>query len=154
VESEKFPLLQVKGSGGFYYAQKEVREIIAYARIVARTRITGGSRTERLSGRALIGVPFRDRQIAACQLLYGSYPRLFVIDGAEKIRAQQLGEFPRIDAIAFVADFQQRIPARIAGQHSRDMRLEQVTCKLPRRPWINCRMVAAFVSRMDSITMS
>jgi len=32
VESEKFPLLQVKGSGGFYYAQKEVREIIAYAR--------------------------------------------------------------------------------------------------------------------------
>ena len=32
VESKKFPLLQVKGSGGFYYSQKEVREIIAYAR--------------------------------------------------------------------------------------------------------------------------
>jgi len=32
-----------------------------------------------------------------------------VIDRAEKVRAQQLGEFPRIDAIAFVADFQQRI---------------------------------------------
>ncbi len=87
-----------------------------------------------------------------------------MIDGAEKIRAQQLGEFPRIDAIAFVADFQQRILARITDQHLRDVGLEQVvqpgragaflegTCKLPRRPWINCRTVAAFVSRMNSIT--
>jgi hypothetical protein len=49
-----------------------------------------------------------------------------MIDGAEKVRAQQLGEFPRIDAIAFVADFQQRIPARIADQHLLDMGLEQV----------------------------
>jgi len=32
VESKKFPLLQEKGSGGFYYSQDEVREIIAYAR--------------------------------------------------------------------------------------------------------------------------
>ena len=32
VESKKFPLLQVKGSGGFYYSQDEVREIVAYAR--------------------------------------------------------------------------------------------------------------------------
>src|SRR5229473_315071 len=28
----------------------------------------------------------------------------------------------------------------------------KVTCKLPRRPWINCRRVPVFVSRMDSIT--
>ena len=69
---------------------------------------------------------FRDRQIAARQLLYGSYARLFVIDGPEKVRAQQLGEFPRIDAVALVADFQQRIPARIADQHLRDVGLEQV----------------------------
>jgi hexosaminidase len=32
VESKKFPSLQEKGSGGFYYSQDEVREIIAYAR--------------------------------------------------------------------------------------------------------------------------
>ena len=32
IESKKFPLLQQKGSGGFYYSQDEVREIIAYAR--------------------------------------------------------------------------------------------------------------------------
>ncbi|PYU10889.1 MAG: beta-N-acetylhexosaminidase [Acidobacteria bacterium] len=31
VESRKFPLLQQKGSGGFYYSQDEVREIIGYA---------------------------------------------------------------------------------------------------------------------------
>lgn len=32
VESKTFPLLQQKGSGGFYYSEGEVREIIAYAR--------------------------------------------------------------------------------------------------------------------------
>jgi hexosaminidase len=32
IESKKFPLLQEKASGGFYYSQDEVREIIAYAR--------------------------------------------------------------------------------------------------------------------------
>ena len=32
VESKKFPLLQEKGSGGFYYSQDEVREMVAYAR--------------------------------------------------------------------------------------------------------------------------
>jgi hexosaminidase len=32
VESKRFPLLQEKGSGGFYYTQDEVREVVAYAR--------------------------------------------------------------------------------------------------------------------------
>jgi hexosaminidase len=32
IESKKFPLLQEKASGSFYYSQDEVREIIAYAR--------------------------------------------------------------------------------------------------------------------------
>jgi len=32
IESKQFPLLQEKGSGGFYYSQDEVREVIAYAR--------------------------------------------------------------------------------------------------------------------------
>jgi hexosaminidase len=32
IESKRFPLLQEKGSGGFYYSQDEVREIVAYAR--------------------------------------------------------------------------------------------------------------------------
>ena len=31
IESKSFPLLQEKGSGGFYYSQHEVREVIAYA---------------------------------------------------------------------------------------------------------------------------
>ncbi|HKU25873.1 MAG TPA: family 20 glycosylhydrolase, partial [Candidatus Sulfotelmatobacter sp.] len=32
IESKKYPLLQKKASGGFYYTQDEVREIVAYAR--------------------------------------------------------------------------------------------------------------------------
>ncbi len=32
IESKKFPLLQENGSGGFYYSQDQVREIVAYAR--------------------------------------------------------------------------------------------------------------------------
>jgi hexosaminidase len=32
IESKQFPLLQERGSGGFYYSQDEVREVIAYAR--------------------------------------------------------------------------------------------------------------------------
>jgi hexosaminidase len=32
IESKRFPLLQKKASGGFYYTQAEVKEIIAYAR--------------------------------------------------------------------------------------------------------------------------
>ena len=31
-ESKKYPLLQEKGSGGFYYTQDEMRDVIAYAR--------------------------------------------------------------------------------------------------------------------------
>ena len=32
IESKKYPLLQEKGSGGFYYSQDDVRDVIAYAR--------------------------------------------------------------------------------------------------------------------------
>lgn len=32
IESKKYPLLQGKASGGFYYSQDEVRQIVAYAR--------------------------------------------------------------------------------------------------------------------------
>jgi len=32
IESKRFPLLQQKGSGGFYYSQDDVREVINYAR--------------------------------------------------------------------------------------------------------------------------
>lgn len=32
IESKKFPLLQEKASGGFYYTQEEVKEVVAYAR--------------------------------------------------------------------------------------------------------------------------
>jgi len=49
-----------------------------------------------------------------------------VIDGPEKIGAQQLGKLPRINTITFVADFQQRILPRIADQDLRDMGLEQI----------------------------
>jgi hexosaminidase len=32
IESKRFPLLHQKGSGGLYYSQEEVREVVAYAR--------------------------------------------------------------------------------------------------------------------------
>jgi hexosaminidase len=32
IESKKYPLLQQKGSGGFFYSQDDVRDVIAYAR--------------------------------------------------------------------------------------------------------------------------
>jgi hexosaminidase len=32
IESRKYPLLQQKGSGGFFYSQEDVRDVIAYAR--------------------------------------------------------------------------------------------------------------------------
>lgn len=32
IESKKYPLLQEKGSGGFFYSQNDVRDVVAYAR--------------------------------------------------------------------------------------------------------------------------
>src|SRR2546427_7368086 len=76
----------------------------------------------------------------------------------------QLGQLPCIDPVTLVPGFQQGILPRIAHHHFRDVRLEQVvqpggtdpsskvTYKFPRSPWMNCRMVAAFVSMTDSIS--
>src|SRR5260370_13904805 len=68
---------------------------------------------------------FDDGHVAARYFLHRSYAGVFVIDRPEKIGAQQLDKFPRIDAVAFVADFQQRTLPSITNQHFRDMGLEQ-----------------------------
>jgi len=46
-------------------------------------------------------------------------------DGPQKIRAQQLGQFSRIDAVALIAHFQQGIFPRITDHQLRDLGLEQ-----------------------------
>jgi hypothetical protein len=63
--------------------------------------------------------------LAACQFLQSANTRLAVIHRAELVQIQQLGQLAGIDAVILVADFQQGILARIADQHSGDVRLEQ-----------------------------
>ena len=46
---------------------------------------------------------FRDRQIAAGQLLQSAQPVLSVVDRGEMVAAQELGQLPRIDPIALAA---------------------------------------------------
>src|SRR5712692_4465382 len=75
---------------------------------------------------------FADRQITAGQLLQGPYSLLPVIDRPEKIRPQQLGQLPGIDAVTLAAFFQQSIPAGVAHHDLRDVRLQQVV--QPSRP--------------------
>jgi hypothetical protein len=87
-----------------------------------------------------------------------------VIDGSQKVRAQQFSEFPCIDTIALVTDFQQGILPRVTDQDLRDLGLEQGVqpgragaffeghMQAATQTWINARMVFAFVSRMASIT--
>jgi hypothetical protein len=88
-----------------------------------------------------------------------------MVDRLEKVGAQQLGQLSRVNPVTLVAFFQQGIPSWIAHHVCRDVRLQQVVklggpsssskvkCKYPRSPWINCKMVIAFVSMMDSITI-
>src|SRR5215472_9046216 len=88
-----------------------------------------------------------------------------VIDGVEMIEAQQLGQSPRVDLVVLVAFPHGLVFSRIAHHHFRDVRLQQVvqpggrssffkvTCKSPRSPSINCRIMLAFVSMTPSITI-
>ena len=48
-----------------------------------------------------------------------------VIDRAQLVVLQQLGQLPRIDAIILIAFLQQSISARIANHQSRDVRPQQ-----------------------------
>jgi hypothetical protein len=57
------------------------------------------------------------------------------------------GRFPRIAH----HDFRDMWHSRSYNQAA-DVPRSKLTCKLPRSPWINSRMVAASISRMDSIT--
>ena len=58
---------------------------------------------------------------------------LSVIHRPDKIRAQQFGQLPGIDAVTLAALFQQRIPAGITQHEFRDVRLQQIvqTSQLP-----------------------
>src|SRR4029077_8502955 len=46
---------------------------------------------------------FRDRQIAARELLQGAYAILSVVDRGEMVAAQELGQLPSIDPVALAA---------------------------------------------------
>jgi hypothetical protein len=105
-----------------------------------------------------------DRQVAACQFLKRADSRFTVIDRIEFAQVRQFGQLACIDAVVLVPGLEQGILTRITDQHLRDVGLEKIVppsgtgalfegqMQLPRRPWINWRIVAAFVSRMDSPT--
>src|SRR2546429_8561815 len=86
-----------------------------------------------------------------------------MIDRGEKTAAKQIGQLASIDPVILVPRLSR---AFLRGSHTRtfvrcglsrscnhaaQVPSSKVTCKLPRNPWTNCRMVAAFVSRIDSI---
>src|SRR2546422_4356172 len=112
------------------------------------------------------GEIFGGRQITAGQLLQGSQARfrLSLVDRREKAAAQQLGQLPCIDPVTLVPGFQQGVLPRIAHHtfvtcglsrsynQAAQVPSSKVTYKFPRSPWMNCRMVAAFVSMTDSIS--
>jgi len=103
-------------------------------------------------------------KIAARQLFYGSHARVFMKDGSQKIRAQQLSKSSRIDAIALVANFQQGILPWITDQNSGDLRLQQGVQPGRAGAFLEGHVqtavqatdkrekVSAFVSRIASIT--
>src|ERR1039458_6071734 len=78
--------------------------------------------------------------------------------------AQQIGELACVNLVALVAFLQQSVFPWIAHDELRDVLFleviqlirpvpsSKVTCKSPRSPWINCRMVLVLVSTIDSIT--
>ena len=80
------------------------------------------------------------------------------------IETQQLGQSPGIDLVALVAS---RMDLFFRGSHTTnfvtcgfsrsynhaaDVPSSKVTCRSPRSPSINCRIMLAFVSMTDSIT--
>src|ERR1700687_1786765 len=87
-----------------------------------------------------------------------------MVDRAELVQVQQFGQLVGVDTFTFVSVFEQSIFSRIAHHQLGHMRFSKsyshaaqvpsskVTDKVPRNPAKNSRMVAAFVSRMDSMT--
>ena len=75
---------------------------------------------------------FADGQISPGQFFQRAQALLSVINRAEQIGAQQLGQLPRIDPIVSAPFLQQGVAARVADHDVRDVRLEQVI--QPSRP--------------------
>ena len=69
---------------------------------------------------------FADGQITPRQFLQRPDAMLPVIDRTKKIRAQQFGQLPGIDAVTLAAFFQQSVPAGITHHQLGDVRLQQV----------------------------
>ena len=69
---------------------------------------------------------FADGQISPDQFFQGAQAIFSVVDRAEKIGAQQLGQLAPIDPIALAAFLEQCVAARIAHHDVRDVGLEQV----------------------------
>src|SRR2546429_637094 len=68
---------------------------------------------------------FADGQISPGQFFYCAQAILSVIDGAEEIGAQQLGQLSRIDPVALAAFVEWGVAARIAHDDVRDVGSEQ-----------------------------
>ena len=84
-----------------------------------------------------------DRQVPPRQLLQRPHSILSVIDRPDQVRAQQLGQLPRIDAVALAAFFEQGIPARITYHQFRDVRLDQVIQPGGPRTFFQCHVQAS-----------
>jgi hypothetical protein len=81
------------------------------------------------------------------------------------IEARQLGQSASVDLVVLVAFPHGLVFSQIAHHQFRDVRFQQsysqaaevpsskVTCKSPRSPSINCRIMLAFVSTTHSITI-
>ena len=69
---------------------------------------------------------FADGQVTARQFLQLPHSLLAVIHRTKHVRAQQLGQLPRIDAVTLAPFLQQSIPAGIAHHQFGDVRLDQV----------------------------
>src|SRR2546422_6653584 len=112
------------------------------------------------------GEIFGGRQITAGQLLQGSQARfrLSLVDRREKAAAQQLGQlrasirsllFPAFSKAFFRGSHTTTfVPCGLSRSYNQAAQVpsSKVTYKFPRSPWMNCRMVAAFVSMTDSIS--
>jgi len=95
--------------------------------------------------------------------LQGPYAVLCVVDRGEKSGSEKIASF-RASIRSFLFPAFNRsffrgshtstsVTCGLSGScnHAAQVPSSKVTCTLPRSPWTNCKIVAAFVSTMDSI---
>src|ERR1700693_5713156 len=110
------------------------------------------------------GQIFADGLITARQLAQRSESIFSVVDRSQHAGAQQLGQLARIHLVALLPSFNKAFRRGLQTRtsctcgcsrsysHAAQVPSSQVTCNSPCRPRINCRILLALVSTMDSIT--